>query len=306
VLISGVSSNCRPGRGVSAVNETRLSNFLERDDGNRVGIVRFLRIGSARLHKSWFETSRHWIEDAGGRRIYAGDLDVVYGRSFLSFERLVIEEYPSREAAINVMARSESNLAMGLHDSFVMAVAPDSKLYHRLIALVGRTIRLLWPVRVSAVREVDYPKNVPLEGLSSDQAQISTFYRADQWAPFTMVNLNDFKSRSGSRDSGENRASSSDEAYERYSRRAAIEVFRRGGNFFWVATPVAVLVGDSDHPLARQWSQFVLVSWPSRMAFRHMIADQGFSRDAKQGQSAISRTVAIPGTPLEGFDSYSI
>ena len=291
------------------MNEMRFKNFLERDDGNRVGIVRFLRIGNASLHDAWFETSRHWIEDVGGERIYAGALDVVYGRSFLSFERLIIEEYPSREAAIEVMAKSDSDIEMGLQASFVMALTPSSRFVHRMISVAGRLIRLLRPIKVREVPEVDYPKNVSLDGLSADQAQISTFYQSKQWSPFTMVNLHGFKSRAEYQIDGEDdgkRVSSGAAAYERYARRAAIQVFRRGGNFYWIATPVAVLNGDSDHPLARQWSQLVLVAWPSRMAFRRMILGQSHSRSTKHRNAGISDAIVIPGTPFEGFDKRAL
>ncbi|MDE0883943.1 MAG: hypothetical protein OSB70_00275 [Myxococcota bacterium] len=286
-----------------------MKNFIERDDGNRVGIVRFLRVGNVSLHEAWFEASRHWIEDVGGERIYAGALDVVYGRSFLSFERLIIEEYPSRQAAIDVIAKSASDTEMGLRASFVMALTPSSRFVHRLISVFGIVVRFLRPIRVREVPEVDYPKNVSLDGLSSDQAQISTFYQSGQWSPFTMVNLNGFKSRAEYQIDGEHApasVSSGAAAYERYARRAAIQVFRRGGNFYWIATPVAVLAGDSDHPLARQWSQFVLVAWPSRMAFRHMIVGESYSRGTKHRSAGIAESIVIPGTPFPGFDNKAI
>ena len=106
----------------------RWRNFLDRDDGNRVGIARFLSIGNAELNRAWFDASRHWIEDVGGERIYAGQLDVVPGRAALCFEQLVIEEYPSRQAAVEVMSRSDSEVEMGLKESFVLALAPESRL----------------------------------------------------------------------------------------------------------------------------------------------------------------------------------
>jgi len=284
--------------------DPRWGNFLERDDGNPVGIVRFLGVRNAELNRAWFDASRYWVEDVGGERIYAGDLDVVPGRSVLSFDRLVIEEYPSRQAAVEVMARSQSHAEMGLRDSFVMALTPSSRLLHRVVGLAGKVTRLLRPIRIKEVPEVQYPKDVGLGGLNSDQAQLSVFYRSDQWQPFAMVNLHAFKRRADYEDSEKHAArdpSSGAEAYQRYAQNTAIEVFRRGGNFFWIARPIAVLVGESDHPLGRQWSQFVLATWPSRMAFRHLLVASKFNRAFAHRDAGLSESIAIPGTPWPNF-----
>ena len=288
------------------VNE-RWRIFLDRDDGNRVGIARFLSIVNTDLNKAWFDASRHWIEDVGGERIYAGRLDVVPGRAALCFEQLIVEEYPSRRAAVEVMSRSASEVEMGLKESFVLALTPESRLQHRLVALIGKTVKALRPVRVTEVPEVQYPKDIGGLDQTSDQAQLAVFHRSDQWQPFTMLNLNMFRHRAQYSDEAEPTASlGGKQAYQNYERNTALEVFRRGGNFYWIARPVAVLAGESSHPLAQQWSQFVLVNWPSRMAFRHLISARNFRRGIDHRNAGIEHAIAIPGTPFLEFRRYSI
>jgi uncharacterized protein (DUF1330 family) len=285
----------------------RWRNFLDRDDGNRVGIARFLSIRNADLNRAWFDASRHWIEDVGGQRIYAGELDAVSGRAALSFEQLVIEEYPSRQAAVEVMSRSDSELGMGLRDSFVLALAPESRLSHRIVALIGKAVKALGPVRITEVPEVQYPKDIGGLNQSSDEAQLAVFHRSNQWQPFTMVNLNLLRPQApDSEKEGPDSSLDRKKAYQKYERNTAVEVFRRGGNFFWIAAPVAVLTGESSHPLAQHWSQFVLVNWPSRMAFRHLVAASNFRKGVGFRNAGLESAIAIPGTPFPDFVRYSL
>ena len=289
--------------------EERFKIFLERDDGHSVGLVRFLAVKNYDLNRAWIDASRHWIEDVGGERIYAGDLDVVPGRAALIFDQLLIEEYPSRQAAMDVMRRSSTDAAMGLRDHFVIALRPESRAAHRIVALLGRITKTLMPLKIEEVPEFQYRRDIATAGLSSDEAQIAVFQKADQWRPFTMVNINQFSDkaryRGGSPVSGSEQGSGR-KAYERYVRNTAIEVFRRGGNFFWIATPITVLRGDSNHPLAKHWSQFVLVCWPSRMALRHMLSSRKFSRGISHRSAGLTNALAIPGTPWPEYDRYSL
>ena len=284
-----------------------MMNFLERDDGNRVGVARFLSVRSENLNAAWVDASRYWIDDVGGERIYAGNLDVVRGRSALSFDQLLIEEYPSRKAAVEVMERSASLVDMGLTDNFVIALKPESRLAHRIIAAIGRTVRTLRPVSVIEVPEIRSPQGIGGLDMSSDQAQIHAFLERDQWEPFAMLNMNSFtRSALYEEPQPSLEGEPGEKAYQRYARNTAFEVFRRGGNFFWIATPIAVLAGESSHPLARQWSQFVVVTWPSRMAFRHMLASGNYQKGESHRSAGLSNSIAIPGTPWINFVRYSL
>lgn len=290
-------------------SEERWRNFLTRDDGNPVALALFLDVVNVDLGRAWVDASRHWIEDVGGERIYVGDLDAVPGRSALSFNRLLIEEYPSREAAVEVLSRSSSLEEIGLRDRLVLALNPTSRSSRRMTALIGKIVRATRPIRIAEVPEVKYPKGVSSGGLSSDEAQAAEFYKQDQWQRFTMVNLNGMRDTAQyamSESSSRANNPSAQTAYRRYARNTAIEVFRRGGNFLWVAKPMTVLVGDSDHPLGRHWSEFVLVGWPSRMAFRHLIADKNFTRAVVHRDAGLERSIAIPGTPWPQFSRYSL
>ena len=71
--------------------EKRMKNFMARDDGNRVAFAHFLRVRSENLNRTLVDASRHWNDDVEGERIYAGNLDVVRGRSALSFDQLLGE-----------------------------------------------------------------------------------------------------------------------------------------------------------------------------------------------------------------------
>lgn len=290
-------------------SEERWKNFLTRDDGNPVALALFLDVVNVDLGRAWVDASRHWIEDVGGERIYVGNLDAVPGRSALSFNRLLIEEYPSREAAVEVLSRSSSPEEIGLRDRLVLALKPRSRSSRRMTALIGKIVRATRPIHVAEVPEVKYPKGVSSGGLSSDEAQVAEFYKQDQSQRFTMVNLNGMRetARYAMSESGfRSNYPSGRTAYRRYARNTAIEVFRRGGNFLWVANPMTVLVGDSDHPLGRHWSEFVLVGWPSRMAFRHLIADKNFNRAVVHRDAGLEKSIAIPGTPWPQFSRYSL
>ena len=287
--------------------EARWKNFLTRDDGNPVALARFLDVQNVELGRTWVDASRYWIEDVGGERIYVGDLDAVPGRSALSFNRLLIEEYPSRTSAIEALSRSALKEEIGLRDSLVVALNPTSRSSRRTTAWIGKTIRFLRPIRVVEVPEVQYSRGVSGGEFNSDEAQITVFYQQDQWQPFTMVNLNGIRAAAQypSSEAGSDEETGR-EAYRRYARNIAIEVFRRGGNFLWMAKPVTVLVGDSDHPLGRHWSQFVLVGWPSRMAFRHLISDKNFIKSAIQRDAGLEKSIAIPGKPWPEFSGYAL
>lgn len=289
--------------------DERWSNFLARDDGHRVGLIRFQAVKSPDLNRAWIDASRHWIEDMGGERVYGGNLDVVQGRAALSFEQILVEEYPSRRAAVEVMERSASDIEAGLRDNFVIASRPESRFAHKMASMVGRITKALRPIEVVEVPEVQYRRDAATVGLSADEAQIAVFHRADQWAPFFMVNLNEF-SRYPNYDSEGARSDLPQETgqrtYERYARNTALEVYRRGGNFDWISTPITVLKGDSNHPLARNWSQLVLVGWPSRMAFRHMLASSNFERGVPHRNAGLASALALPGTPWPEYTRYAL
>ena len=289
--------------------EERWDNFLARDDGNRVALARFFDVKNRGLFRAWADASRYWIEDVGGERLYAGTLDVVQGRSALSFSHLIIEEYPSRRAAVDIMARSRSIVTMGVRDSLALALAPESRNAYRFFSVLGKMFGTFFPVEVIDVPKLKYPRDSGSSGITSDEAQLSVFYEQDQWKPCTMVNLNGIRDRASYDESGSGLIDKNEpgkSAYERYARNTAIEVYRRGGNFSWVARPMTVLVGDSDHPLGQQWSQFVLVYWPSRMAFRHLVASRNFNRGVVHRNAALSKAIAIPGTPWPEFSRYTL
>jgi len=289
--------------------DERWRNFLSRDDGHRVGLIRFQAVKNPDLNRAWVDASRHWVEDVGGERVYAGDLDVVQGRAAFSFEQLLVEEYPSRQAAVEVMDRSNSDIEVGLRDDFVIAARPESRMTHKLVALVGRVIKTLARVDVVEVTQFEYRRDAATAGLSSDEAQIDAFHRVGQWQPFFMINMNEFSRRS-EYDAEDAKSGappqSGQRVYEKYVRNTAVEVYRRGGNFFWIATPIAVLKGDSNHPLARQWSQFVLVCWPSRMALRHMLMSARFERGVPHRNAGLANALAIPGTPWPDCERYAL
>lgn len=289
--------------------DERWRNFLARDDGHRVGVIRFQSIKNPDLNRAWIDASRHWIEDLGGERVYAGNLDVVQGRAALSFEQLLVEEYPSRQAAVGVMERTGSNEEAGLREHFVIAARPESRFTHKMAALAGRITKTLGAIEIVEVPEVEYRRDTALVGLSSDEAQIAVFHRADQWSPCFMVNMNEFNRRSNPLSQIESSNSfqrTGEKTYERYVKNIVLEVYRRGGNFFWVSTPITVLKGDSNHPLARNWSQFVLVCWPSRMALRHMLDSPKFQRGVPHRNAGLASAIAIPGTPWPDFTRYAL
>ena len=287
----------------------RWVNFLARDDGHRVGVIRFQSVMNPDLNRAWIGASRHWIEDVGGERVYAGNLDVVQGRAALCFDQLLLEEYPSRQAAFSVMERTGSYEEAGLRDQFVIGARPESRFSHKLSALVGRIVRRVGPIEVVEVPEAGYRPDTALVGLNSDEAQIAVFHRSDQWSPCFMVNMNEFSRWSKPLYSSESSSSlrrTGQEEYSRYVRNIVLEVYRRGGNFSWISTPITVLDGDSNHPLARNWSQFAVVYWPSRMALRHMLASPKFQQGVPHRNAGLASAIAIPGTPWPEFSRYAL
>ena len=287
----------------------RWVNFLARDDGHRVGVIRFQSVMNPDLNRAWIGASRHWIEDVGGERVYAGNLDVVQGRAALCFDQLLLEEYPSRQAAFSVMERTGSYEEAGLRDQFVIGARPESRFSHKLSALVGRIVKRLGPIEVVEVPEVGYHPDTALVGLNPDEAQIAVFHRGEQWSPCFMINMNEFSRRSKPLSTSETfsslRRSGRDE-YSRYVRHIVLEVYRRGGNFLWISTPITVLEGDSNHPLARNLSQFAVLCWPSRMALRHMLASPKFQQGVPHRNAGLANAIAIPGTPWPDFSRYAL
>jgi uncharacterized protein (DUF1330 family) len=286
--------------------EAQLEALRTGDPAEPLALIHFHRVRDDDAYAAYCGVLDQAVQASGGRHVYQGRVDQVIVPNGVVYHRHRIDAFPSRELAAESMRSPNPHAKEALEDAFVMAALPLSPWFRLATRVAAVLLRTLGGRRVAMAPpfpgEAD---SLHLFGASHPEiegplASAARFLEADQTVGFAMVNLNLPRERAEYAGAGGREATGA-EAYERYGRVVAPMVFRRGGRFLFFGTPDGVVIGDPRHPLAKAWTQYVLVYYPSRVHMRDMLTTDEYGAATLHRQAGLAAASLMPTTPDSGF-----
>jgi len=222
------------------------------------------------------------VAAAGGRRVFEGVVDrVLLGGEFAADE-LLIDEFPSRELAVESLRQASPDAEAALAAACVPAARPR-RLPRAALLAAGLRARLRRRPATSAPDPRAFGRRIP--AIDPAPEALLGFLASDAERPLHMLNLNRHRDAA---------------AYARYGRNTLPHLLRRGARPYWVADALGVVIGDATHPLQEAWDEILLVHYPRRRAMLEMLSDPGYQaglphREAGLVRAALVATCASPG-----------
>ena len=266
-----------------------------------LALAQFLAIKDPAAFARYRRTSLRAVKAQGGRRSHDLHIDQVLAGGQMPFQAITVDRFPSKESLLTAFDALAPVRPDALSDLYALVVRPADRL-PRLVKALG----FLGPI-LSRILGTGAEKEMPGFG---DQANpekgpvpetVAVMRKHDQTTPFFMMNLNrtypKARYESGELVSGER-------AYNRYGSRILPYLISVGGYPDIIGQVLATLAGDEAGSLHDDWSEFALVTYPSRRNFIRMMSNAPkvgvFHRDA-----GLKRAVLMPSSEWRGSSDIS-
>ncbi len=183
-----------------------------------------------------------------------------------------------------------------MRDLLVLVLRPENAALLRLVSMASKVIHSLAGTPLQRIAD-------PIQSGSALDPERDPSYESfqrmlalPQDVPITMLNLNRFypHAQYPASYSGKSAVSGST-AYQRYSRSVLPHLLKRGSYPIWSGHILGVFVGASDHPLAQPWDDFIVNTYPSRLALRDMIADASYRRGLVHRDAGLAQALVLQG-----------
>ncbi len=272
----------------------QLSALQGGDPTERLALISLARGRDAGSLTRWRETQALALRACGGRRVYRGRVDRALAGGALAFDELLIDEFPSRELCAETL-RSGNPHAAELAELVVLAAAP-----RRVPPLALAFARGLAKLRGRAGQRGNSLDQLTRgnAAASPDAVALLDYLCAAPQLPFAMFNLHQYRELAeyaGPAPAGD---ASGRAAYARYGRNTLPHVLRRDGGPLWAGRPLGLVVGAPDHALAGDWSEIVLVRYPTRAAMRDMLEDATYQSGMPHRDAGLARAVLLATTSI--------
>lgn len=270
-----------------APTPAQLAALQAGDPTERIALVRLLRAAEPAAYARWLADLDAAVAAAGGRRRYRGTVDAVLTQEPVAFDELLVDEFPSRELALESLRRASPHTASALRGAFVLAARP-----RRLPGLALRAAGL-W-LRLRRGRGAGRPGALPPgsgnRAIDPPPAELGAFLAKEPERPLFVLNLNQHRDRA---------------AYARYGRSTLPQLLRRGAGPVFAADALGTVAGAPADPLEQPWSEVLLVRYPSRGAMLDMLADPEYQRGLPHREAGLARASLIASCPLLGGSGHS-
>jgi hypothetical protein len=215
-----------------------------------------------------------------------------------AFTDYLIDVFPSSHAACAAYDAVATARKAALSDLLVLVLRSEDAALLRLVALASKVMH-----RVAGTPRQKFADPIS-SGAALDPDRDPTYESFQQMlalpqdVPITMLNLNRFypQAQYPASFTGKSAVSGST-AYQRYSRSVLPHLLKRGSYPIWIGHILGVLVGERDHPLAQPWDDFIVNTYPSRLALRDMIADASYRRGLVHRDAGLAQALVLQGEP---------
>jgi uncharacterized protein (DUF1330 family) len=265
----------------------QLAALAAGDPTERIGLVRLLRAKEPGAYQRWRAALDIAVAAAGGKRIYRGGVDAVLLGEGARFDELLVDEFPSRELAVESLRKVNPHAVDGLAAACVLAAQPRGLpgLALRLAGLVARLRAGRGPRGPRAL-----PKDSGLRAIDPRPEDFHAFLSTEPERPLDVLNLNEHRDRA---------------AYGRYGRNTITQLLRRRAGPIWMAGRATVVAGAAEEPFAQAWDEILLVRYPSRGTMLDMLMDPEYQRGLPHREAGLARAGLVAACPLPRAPGHS-
>jgi hypothetical protein len=279
---------------------TEQRRILESSTGS-ITLVQFLSVQEQAAFDQYRAASEAAVRENGGYRAYGVHIDQVLAGGEMPFQELVVDMFPSGEAALIAFDTAKETRATAVAEAYILAVRPaggPSGLVRRL--------RFLAPLLRPILGTDSEKERQELKGkLNPDTGPvpetIEVLRRHDQTTPFYMMNLNRYYARAQYEGDRAGKRTG-EQAYARYAIRIVPYLISVGGYPDFMGHVIGTFVGSEDSPLHDDWSEFAMVYYPSRRVFLNM-ATHAPVKGIHHRDAGLARAVLMPSTAWPSWKS---
>lgn len=265
----------------------QLAALQSGDPTERIALVRLHRIADRDVYARWLAEQAGAVGAAGGRRSHHARVEAVLTDPGLAFDELIVDEFPSRELAVESLRLASPHAERALAEAVVLAARP------RTLPGLWLTASKLW-LRLRHGRRAQRPGALPPDSgnraIDPSPDEIAAFLAKEPERPLLMLNLNRHSDRA---------------EYGRYGRNTLPHLLRRGDGPVFVAGAGPAVVGPDAHPLAGPWDEILLVRYESRGAMLDMLRDPEYQRGLPYRERGLVRAGLVAACPLPGAAGHS-
>ena len=284
--------------GVIAPSERQLEALRSGDPAERLALVHLAAVRDAAAWPRFLAAQGGAAKASGGRRRYAGRVDTVLCGGAMRFDWLLVDEFPSRELAVESLRLENAHAKEALAEAVVLAVKPRG-IPGALLAIGGLAARVLGRGASEPKRALsEAPAEDP--AISPDVRALETYLTAAPAQPFCMLNLNRHRERARYAEPIAEEANVSGAvAYRRYGRNTLPYLLRRAAGPIFAGEPIGLVVGDPAHPLAAGWDELLLVRYPRRAAMLDMLTAAKYQAGLVHRSAGLERAALLATTPVQ-------
>jgi uncharacterized protein (DUF1330 family) len=265
----------------------QLAALQSGDPTERLALVRLHRVGDRDAYARWLGEQAAAVGAAGGRRSCRAAVDAVLTEPGVAFDELIVDEFPSRELAVESLRLASPHAERALADALVLAARPRALPRLRLGATKA-WLRLRHGRRAKRLGAL--PPDTGNRAIDPPPDELAAFLAKEPERPLLVLNLNRHRDRA---------------AYARYGRNTLPHLLRRGDGPVFVAAAGPAVVGPEAHPLAGPWDEILLVRYESRDAMRDMLRDPEYQRGLPHRERGLLRAGLVAACPLPGAPGHS-
>jgi len=257
-------------------------------------LVQFLSVKEQAAFDQYCAASEASVRENGGHRIYGVHIDQVLAGGEMPFQELVVDMFPSGEAALNAFDAAKEVRSTAIAEAYILAVNPAGGLF-RMIRRLRFLAPLLRPILGTDSEKQRLDVSGSLNPATSPVPETIEVLRGhDQATPFYMMNLNRYYVRAqyeGSQDKN----LTGEKAYARYGIRMVPYLISVGAYPDFMGSVAGTFVGGENNSLHDHWSDFAMVYYPSRRAFLSMATNAPI-RGVHHRDAGLARAVLMPST----------
>lgn len=238
-----------------------------------------------------FEGYRVWLDQTNNnRRLYRVKADPA-PREGMLIDEIVIDEFPSANAALEFMTICGEDLHKMCSDVAVLAIVPEPSATFWAVKAISWLVRLFKGVKDLGVPPANWKAENTAVWPDENQMVVARNQNLDE--SLFVYNLNKYKSVAEYHSPHENMTQiSGHEAYDRYAKIAGFELLRRGAFPVYGGKPICLIVGNSNCMLADHWDKFIFVRYPQRRNLLATIESEEFNKGQIHRDAGLER-VAI-------------
>ncbi len=257
---------------------------LENSDVGKVALVYHLKIEDFAGYENWLRQSS---ETGNVRRLFRVKADPA-PREGMLIDEIVIDEYPSVQAACGFISSLDNVLRRFSTEYAVLALAPEASATFFIVKLLSWIVRVFRGAAGSRATSATWEAENTAIWPDARQMQVAIEQNLD--APLFVYNLNKYKPVAAYRKSGTDTAEiSGQEAYNRYARIAGFELLRRGAYPVYGGRPLCVFASRQDCILADCWDHFIFVRYRRRRDLLAIIDSDEFRQGEVHRDAGLER-----------------